>query len=316
MKKNIQMEENNMDLIDALVKAKKRKNELIIKTLPEILQVARNWAGAYDMNSGIIEVGSTEKETPTLLWHEQLHKYLFEKESLESGIMWDNIANAIEEYIELPPITIPYTFTLPVKKAKPFKREMKKWLGKLEPESTFGLGITTYKSGEIKNYKNEAEKISNLIRKELIENLDLKVISSNPTIGIYKGGKEPSYSPILKGRLTDKIRETIKNFKTKYNQESVILYKFGGIKNVGIEISNIPEHKINELQDRIIKVTGGKIGGFMSHHFDMNRLTIINVPGFDQLTKSQFSMFIPEIRKEVRALGGNMKSFSLDVEVL
>jgi len=106
-----------MTILDDLIKAKKRKNELIIKTLPGILQVMRQWVGAYDMNTGHIEIGSTEKETSSTLWHEQLHKYFFEKESLEAGVMWDNIASDIEQWLNLNPATIPHAMTLPPKKA-------------------------------------------------------------------------------------------------------------------------------------------------------------------------------------------------------
>jgi len=310
----------NMTIVDDLVKAKKRKNELVIKTLPEILQVMRRWVGSYDMNTGHIEIGSLERETASTLWHEQLHKLLWEKESLESGIMWDNIASAIEDWIGLNPATIPYALTLPTKRAKPDKNYADKWIKGTkpvsEPTETFGLGITTYKSGKIDNYKLAAKEISKTIKKELIETLDVKLLEDRAAIGIYKGGVEPSYAPIMQGKITKALKDKIKNFKDKYHQESVILYKFGGIKNIGIEISYIPESKVKELQDRISKVTSEKLGGFMTHTFEENRFTIINVPEFDQLTKSQFTVFIPKIRKEVRNMGGNMRSFAVDVEVI
>jgi len=309
-----------MTIVDDLIKAKKRKSELIIKTLPEILQVMRQWVGAYDMNTGHIEIGSTEKETSSTLWHEQLHKYFWEKESLEAGVMWDNIASDIEQWLNLNPATMPHAWTTAAKRAKPDKDYSDKWLKGTktvpEPEETFGLGITTYKSGKINNYQSSAKEISNRIKKELIEPSGVKLLEDRPAVGIYKGGVEPSYAPIMKGKVDEILKDRIRNFKDKYGQESVILYKFGGLKNVGIEISNIPEPKIKELQDRISKVTSGKLGGFMTHTFEQNKLSIINVPEFDQLTKAQFTKFIPAIRKEVRSMGGSMRSFAVDVEVI
>ncbi len=100
-----------------------RKNNLIIKPLPEIFQVMRYWRGAYDMATGAIEIGSTEKDTSSTLWHEFIHKYLFEKNSFESSKMWDNIADEVHDFLfDKNSLTDnPYIFTQPPKKAKSFE---------------------------------------------------------------------------------------------------------------------------------------------------------------------------------------------------
>ena len=79
---------------------KKRKESTpIIKPLPAIEQIQRHFIGAFTPETGEIELGSHEKDTTTVLWHEMMHKYLFEHHSLEAGHMWDNIAKEIEQHI-------------------------------------------------------------------------------------------------------------------------------------------------------------------------------------------------------------------------
>lgn len=94
------------------------KRELIIKTMPEEMQVCTGWNGAYNLVTGEIEIGSSEIYTPVVLWHEIMHKILFENYSLEAGVMWDRIAKKIEHHLFGKIDDLPFVFTLPPKRVK------------------------------------------------------------------------------------------------------------------------------------------------------------------------------------------------------
>lgn len=95
------------------------KKEHSIRTLGKRTQVIRNFCGAYDMAEGYIELGCDEEHCPTIIWHETIHKLLFEGVSLESTFMWDNIANEIQYYLFNVRIQDePYIYSQPQQGAK------------------------------------------------------------------------------------------------------------------------------------------------------------------------------------------------------
>jgi len=75
------------------------KAKLRIRTLNKRTQVIRNFCAAYDMEDGYIELGCDFNHTAVLIWHEVMHKLLFEQFDLESCIMWDNIAVDLQLYL-------------------------------------------------------------------------------------------------------------------------------------------------------------------------------------------------------------------------
>lgn len=97
----------------------KRKKEHSIKTLNKKTQVIRNFCGAYDMLEGHIELGCDEEHCATIIWHEVIHKVLFEQFSLESTRLWDNIADDLQCYLfNICPQNHPYIFSQPPSMAK------------------------------------------------------------------------------------------------------------------------------------------------------------------------------------------------------
>jgi hypothetical protein len=283
-------------------KSQKRKRELIIKPMPEILAVMRNWTGAYDLKTGNIELGSTEKGTPVTLWHEQMHKLFFENEGLEACVMWDKIARTLERQL-FPEGSEekPYVWTQPPKKAKyePPKHKTleEKGLSK-EKSKEFGLGLTTYKSGEVKDYQKEAWRITNQIITELITPLkihqDISVIQGFPTIGYWKGNKEPSAQFILKGELTEEVKQKILSFKEKYHQESIMVFHYGQKGWMGIQIHGLSEKDLSKLNLEAL-----------TYDFERERILVFGE-----------KLDISTIRTKVRELGGNLTSFNVGVEFL
>ena len=86
--------------------ARMKKGELDIRPLGNAFD--DDVQGAYNLDSGIIRLGTYEKTTPRVLWHEQMHKILKESLGLDRGteenplkstIQWDNIANSLEEFL-------------------------------------------------------------------------------------------------------------------------------------------------------------------------------------------------------------------------
>jgi hypothetical protein len=89
----------------------------------------------------------------------------------------------------------------------------------------FGLGLTTYKSGEVKDYQSESWRITQQITKELIPKLKgVTVVQTIPTIGYWKGSKEPSTMLILRGNLSEFNLHQINAFKEKYHQEAIMVF--------------------------------------------------------------------------------------------
>lgn len=91
--------------------------------------------GSYSLPTGMIRLGTYEKTTPRVLWHEHMHKILRESldlpllgedNSLKTTIQWDNIANPLEEFLfpdeSMPHQEINYAEALKEKR-KDFKRK-------------------------------------------------------------------------------------------------------------------------------------------------------------------------------------------------
>ena len=71
------------------------------------------------MSDDYIELGCDELHTPAMLWHEFIHKFLFEDFDLESCRMWDNIADDLQKYLfNLDIQDRPYIYTAPTARAK------------------------------------------------------------------------------------------------------------------------------------------------------------------------------------------------------
>lgn len=96
------------------------KSKLKIRTLNKRTQVIRNFCAAYDMEDGYIELGCDFNHTAVLIWHEVMHKLLFEQFDLESGVMWDNIVVDLQLYLFNIDIqeSQPYIYQLPTARAK------------------------------------------------------------------------------------------------------------------------------------------------------------------------------------------------------
>jgi hypothetical protein len=287
-----------MKLGEVFVKARKRKEEQKVKILNALAQVQMCWSGAYDLRDGSIHLGCTEKDTPRVLAHEFMHKFLFENKSLEAGIMWDNISEAIELFIHGKMAEPPYVLTTPSKKVKslPHIHKTLKEKGLSEtPKEDFGLGITTYKSGEIKDIKAEAWSITKKITKEFLPKLKgIEIVQTIPTIGYWKGSKEPSSQMLLKGSITPQVREEIAAFKKQYNQDAVMLFNFNGKGWTWIQINKIKEEDIEKL-------------GYDALTYDFERKRVIIMAEGSN---------IGELRKKVRSLGGNLTTHPIGVEFI
>ena len=100
--------------IEAIMNRKKNFSDIKIKTLDKRTQVIYNWCGAYDMIDGSIHIGCDEDHITSIIWHEIMHKILFEQISMESNKFWDNIADEIQYFIfNITPQDMPYIFTSP-----------------------------------------------------------------------------------------------------------------------------------------------------------------------------------------------------------
>jgi hypothetical protein len=96
-----------------------RKKKLKVRTLNKRTQVIYNFCGAYDMAEGFIELGCDYEHTSTMLWHEVIHKVLFENFDLESCRMWDNIAAELQIYLfNIDHPDRPYIYKSPTARAK------------------------------------------------------------------------------------------------------------------------------------------------------------------------------------------------------
>jgi len=97
-----------------------KKSPHNVRTLNKRTQVIRSCYAFYDMIDGFIELGCEEKFVATAIWHEQIHKILFEKFFLEANFMWDNIADDLAVFLFNSSIPDkPYVSTLPAFRAKP-----------------------------------------------------------------------------------------------------------------------------------------------------------------------------------------------------
>lgn len=278
----------------------KRKKELVIKTLSEEIQKALQWEGAYDLGTGVIELGCLEKYTEKVFNHEYLHKFLFENIDMEAGIMLDNIARKLDLFLYNDhdiKDEIPYIFSLPPKRAKSFEHKHKTLEEKnLSPEikETFEIGLTTYKSGKIDNYKLESRKITKVIQKELIPKLkNVKILKVTPVIGYWQGNKEPSVNIKINGNVTQQIINELERFKQKYNQDSVLIVQEKG-NWTKLVITGIPELSINEL-------------GFegLTYDFSNDKIFVLGEK-FD----------FPEIRKKIRNMHGRIHAEKVGVKFL
>ena len=93
--------------------------KLELRTLNKRTQVVRNFCAAYDMEDGYIELGCDFDHTAVLIWHEVVHKILFEQFNLESCVMWDNIADDLQLYLfNVDVQDKPYIYEAPTARAK------------------------------------------------------------------------------------------------------------------------------------------------------------------------------------------------------
>ena len=109
------MNKKNKDLGEI---KRKWTSDISIKFIPVIIQANTGWCGAYNTITGEIELGSTENEVVRIIFHEMMHKYLFERESLETCYMWDNTAVDIQTYLFGEQKDAPYVWTIPAKKVE------------------------------------------------------------------------------------------------------------------------------------------------------------------------------------------------------
>ena len=95
------------------------KRDSVIKTLKKKTQVIRNWCGSYDMSDGHLSLGCDEEHTAVLIWHEIIHKILFEQFYLEACVMWDNISDELQYYLfNINKPDLPWVWSTPPSKAK------------------------------------------------------------------------------------------------------------------------------------------------------------------------------------------------------
>ncbi len=92
-----------------------------IKTLDKVIQANTGYSGAYNMCTGEIEIGATEEDICILLWHENMHKFFFENYSLETCVMWDGIADSVQEFL-FGETGLPYVYTVPTARPSICKR--------------------------------------------------------------------------------------------------------------------------------------------------------------------------------------------------
>lgn len=96
-----------------------RKAKLKVRTLSKRTQVIYNICAAYDMGDGYIELGCDYEHTAPSIWHEVIHKYLFENCDLESCILWDNIADELQKYLfDIEVQDRPHIYKAPTARAK------------------------------------------------------------------------------------------------------------------------------------------------------------------------------------------------------
>ena len=103
---------------------KEQKGKLDIKPMEK--GTDEDVQGLYNLPTGIIRLGTYEKTTPRVLWHEQMHKFLREDFGLKETIQWDNIANSLEEFLfpeeKMPHHEVNYATALK-EKSKEFKNK-------------------------------------------------------------------------------------------------------------------------------------------------------------------------------------------------
>jgi len=99
-----------------------------ITTLAKKIQAQAKWAGAYDVVRDSIELGCIEDDVPIVLFHEEMHRWLFHNISLEATFQWDEIAERIEKWIFGKTVNTTFIQTLPAFRAKPDPVYFQKWL--------------------------------------------------------------------------------------------------------------------------------------------------------------------------------------------
>lgn len=81
--------------------------ELIIKILPKYWQ--KDIQGLYNIPTGEIKIGTHEETTVPVIFHETMHKLLFEgmdfsqeldyTAGFKAAVQWDNIAKELEKWL-------------------------------------------------------------------------------------------------------------------------------------------------------------------------------------------------------------------------
>lgn len=333
-----------MIMSNALTKFRKKGDLPVIKTIPAGEQVVTGRKGFYDIESGEIGIGSTCEECPKLIFHETVHKTLFEQVSFEACTMFDNIADNVEKHLfgqSLWGGSPPYAMTLPPKKAAtvPHKHltlgekgiipedkpeEIKKIY---ESNRFFGIGVSVYREKEEeciskkvhlfvqdKKYKEAAEISADIIGCQLLSELKakgIKILANKPSFGIYQGEIEPSAMPLMKGNVW-KYKDIIHDFRKITKQDSILLWEIVPDGFPAYEIDLTRGQNIITLQKKLISLTDGKFGNFMTYVFKDNVVIIINVPEFDGLKKEEFLSYQPILK----SLFTNVCTFNVRYEVI
>lgn len=125
-------------------------------TLSRKTQVIYNWCGAYDFVNDAIYLGCDEKHTPTIIWHEIIHKYLFENIDFETCMAWENIADELQKYLfNLDVQNQPYVFSRPPPRA--IEQDGGKWrngIKKIKKSKKTGWKKSTTKKIPVRKHED------------------------------------------------------------------------------------------------------------------------------------------------------------------
>jgi len=175
---------------------------------------------------------------------------------------------------------------------------------------TYKLGITTFRKDESENLNRKAfhltkkgnikqasKEVVKTINKELFNKTGLNLVKNTPTIGIYEGGKEPSSSPEFQTNISKKkLLNIINKFKIKSKQDSIILYKESKWGYPALRI--IPKtSSIQNFQKELLKITGDKIGKYLTYNPKQHEFTILNIPELDNINPKDFIKLTKDLEK-------------------
>ncbi len=203
--------------------------------------------------------------------------------------------------------------------------------------SQFTVAGSTFRSAEAENLSKEvfalsqegkfaeaAQKSTQVADKELgagLKNLGIRQKGTIPTIGVYEGGKEPSFLQTHFGSLDDKALGEIAAFGQKTNQDSLLVYqtKVGGnlitkadaqaAPALKMSVPGLNEGNVDDFRAAISEATNGKLGGYLTGDLSKGEVVLLNVQDFDGLTRQEFEALASEVRKVVQLNGGTVKTF-------